>query len=118
MFTIIRHMGVRLSVYASALFSVRPKRFSSDTVAPESVMLALASSFEKEGKVRTAVDIYKKVIEQYPTSRQAYQMLWNVWADNCSLKVPNKEMNDFIAQYKKYIQYNGNVNTNLKPMLR
>jgi hypothetical protein len=45
-------------------------------------------------------------------------MLWNVWADNCSLKVPNKEMNDFIAQYKKYIQYSGDVNTNLKPMLR
>jgi hypothetical protein len=42
MFTIIRYMGFRLGVNPYALFSVRPMRFSSDNVAPESVMLALA----------------------------------------------------------------------------
>lgn len=67
-------------------------------------VLDLASEFMNSGKIRTAEDIYKKLIDKYPYVEEPYQKLWSSWQAHRSLKVTEKEMNDFIEKYEKYIK--------------
>lgn len=68
------------------------------------VLFKLASEFKQQGEIRKADTIYKKIMEQDPYCEEAYQRLWDSWATNCSLKVTEKELNDFIAKYQTYIE--------------
>lgn len=69
-----------------------------------SQLLDLANDFMKTGKVRTAEDIYKKLIDKHPYSPEPYQKLWDSWHAHRSFKVTEKEMDDFIEKYEKYIK--------------
>ncbi len=79
--------------------------------SPESILCDAANDFEKSGKVSVAIELYKKIINDHPLYKKAYQDLWSVWARNASLKVPKKEMDDFIYKYEKYIKKEGKCPT-------
>lgn len=66
-------------------------------------LLQVADSLMSSGKVKTAEDIYRNAIDVYPNCKEAYQKLWSSWITHRSLKVTEKELNDFIAKYEKYI---------------
>lgn len=66
--------------------------------------LNLADDFMSIGKIRTAEDIYQKLIEKYPSVEEPYQKLWDSWRAHRSLKVTEKEMDAFIEKYEKYIK--------------
>ncbi len=92
--------GHSLKLYSQhCLFS------STKQVSPEMEhLLNLANEFISIGKIRTAEDIYKKLMEKYPYAEEPYQKLWNSWQAHRSLKVTEKEMDTFIEKYEKYIK--------------
>ena len=96
--------------YPCRLFSAKPLDKESDI----SSLLKLADNFILKGKVRTAEDVYKSIIDKYPDHKAAYQKLWNSWIDHRSLKVTEKELGHFIEHYQTYIESKG-VTTPFRP---
>ena len=75
-------------------------RLVQKTCKYDKKFLNIVSEFEKDGKIRTLVQIYTKIIDKEPHNIEAYRMLWSVWARNNSLKVSTNEMNTFIYKYR------------------
>ncbi len=81
-------------------------------------LLKVANNLMQLGKVRTAEDIYKSTIDAYPTCHEAYQRLWNSWVTHRSLKVTQRELNDFIEKYKKFVDVENESSASSTPLNR
>lgn len=95
----------KLSHSTSGLF-FKPciqKRFFSLQNEEAGEWLKMATKLENKGKIRAAEDIYKEVISEIPTYQPAYQKLWELWTRTCSLKVTQKEMDNFIKMYEIHV---------------
>ena len=94
--------------YRGILAGQHQHRFFSSLRTAEStseieLLTNLADGFMNKGKVRTAEDIYKNIIEKYPADKRAYEKLWDSWSTHRSLKVTEKELDMFRERYEQYI---------------
>lgn len=92
-----------------SLFALKPGyRFYSQNLSSygelkKQAILEIASNLTKNGKVRSAEDIYKEVIKLYPHDSEAYSALWASWLRNRKLNVSKLEMEDFLKSYSENI---------------
>jgi hypothetical protein len=70
---------------------------------PVDILIKKADDLARIGKIRKAEDIYKKIIDNHPTHETAYQKLWNSWVSTRSLKITQKEFDEFEKKYHEHI---------------
>ena len=99
MFRIFNNISKK--IFTTPSINLTKTRFFSHYASMDTqALLQLANDFEKEGKVRTAEDIYKKIIIANPKCKEAYQHLMESWVKTRSLKVPQQELKEFVKNYE------------------
>jgi hypothetical protein len=70
-------------------------------------LLLIGDRLANRGYIRRSEDMYNMVINDYPTDHEGYQRLWNSWVGYRSLRVTEKELDDFMGKYNVYFLSKG-----------
>jgi lipopolysaccharide biosynthesis regulator YciM len=95
-----RVLNLTKKMFIPSINQAKMRFFSHSSSIDTKALLNLAHDFEKEGKVRTAEDIYKKIIASNPKCKEAYEQLMESWIRTRSLKVSQQDLKDFIKNYE------------------